>query len=109
MKVRVIASTLLPNPNSGAGGEEGVDDASGGGGGGAAPAGQGIMMGYLRSFLDILTGLEKGRAPPGSVPGAGDVNEGGWGDERDDEEDVDMGRWAGLREYQRQFADNETL
>lgn len=114
MKVRGVAGTLLPDFS---GQEETVNGRgavamSGGGEDGA------VAANYLRSFLEILMDLEKSGGPGGGMHMSGNAVgtvEGNlavelgvegqiMGDLEDEEDEVELRRWAGLREQQREFA-----
>lgn len=112
MKVRAIAGTLLPETNGdgAATGQNGNDEDA-------------ISASYLRTFLELLTDLEKsgstgmrselwGRAGHEASALAALASAGAQSlqeDEalemgmEDEEEEAELRRWAGLREQQKEF------
>ena len=104
MKVRAIASTLLPGPHNSNNNPGGTGGGGGNGGAEDTGGGQTVMMGYLRSFLDILMELEKYGGGPSQMMGVDGLSE-----ERDEDEEMELRKWAGLREYQKQFAGKDGL
>lgn len=83
MKIRQVASTLLPEDGT-------ASDVSGADMDGGAGGLSGRAEGYLRAFLEILMDLEK--------CGTGRGEEG----EEDAQEEMELRRWADLREYQKE-------
>ena len=125
MKVRQIATTLLPDNDTG---DMSTDVASSGAG-----AGEDMAASYLRSFLEILTDLEKSGTPGtgthraswhqhvgaadslaqlqgAAIAASGGVGIGddGMGEEEDEEEEAELRRWGGLREQQREVVARST-
>lgn len=94
MKIRQIASTLLPEPDP-AGSLESPS-------GGLMLEPDGRFAYYIRQFMEILVDLERGSKRNSNSQQQRDED---YNDDEDDEddEDEDLRKWASMREHQRAF------